>query len=32
MLEGIFFLKDLIPLLDELYTISRISIQHNETA
>ena len=32
MLVGIFFLKDLIPLLDELYTISRSAIPIDETA
>ena len=31
MLVGIFFLKDLIPLLDELYTISRSAIPIDET-
>ena len=32
MLVGIFFLKDLIPLLDELYTINSSSIPIDETA
>ena len=31
MLVGIFFLKDLIPLLDELYTINSSSIPIDET-